>query len=122
MTGNCRPESEELVASAEGAGEATSAPERDEGGCHLARGLELSVDARGSRGNNTADLEKAVRFAPGTRDSGMTDFPDPTSHEPLVDTSRFPSVAGRGVPSTSGFPAANEYTAVDSGELGLRVQ
>ncbi len=64
-----------------------------------------------------------MRFAPGTRDSGMTYFPDPTSHEPLVDTSRIPSVAGMGAPSTSGFPAAaNEYTAIDSGELGLRVQ
>ena len=67
--------------------------------------------------------EKVVRFAPGARDSGTMDVPDPTSHEPLVDTSRIPSVAGRGAPSISGFPAApNEYTVIDSGELWLRVQ
>ena len=107
MTGNCRPESEQLVASAQGAEEATSTPERGEGGCHPARRLELSVGTGGSRGDNTAtDLEKAVKFAPCARDHGMKDFPDPTSKEPLVDTSRIPSAAGRGARSISGFQAA----------------
>ena len=124
MTGNCRPESEQLVASAEGAEKATSTPERDEGRCRPPRKLELSVGTGGSRVNNTAtDLEKAVRFAPDARDSGMTDVPDPTSHEPLVATSRIPSATGRDARSIAGFvAAANEYTAIDSGELGLRVQ
>jgi hypothetical protein len=54
MTGNCRPEAEQLVASAEGEGEATS----NKAGCHQARRLELSVGIGGSGGNNTAaDLE-----------------------------------------------------------------
>ena len=34
MTGNCGPESEQLVASAQGAEHATSTTERGEGGCH----------------------------------------------------------------------------------------
>ncbi len=124
MTGNCRPESEQLVASAEGAEKATSTPERDEGRCHPARRLELSGGTGGSRGNNTTtDLEKAVRFAPCGRDNGMTDVPDPISNGPLVDTSRIPSATGRDARSIAGFAAAaNEYTAIDSGELGLRVQ
>ena len=123
MTGNCRPESEQLVASAEGAEKATSTPERDEGRCRPPRKLELSVGTGGSRVNNTPDLEKSERFAPGAPDSGMTDVPDLTSHEPLVDTSRIPSATGRDARSIAGFvAAANEYTAIDSGELGLRVQ
>ncbi len=124
MTANGRPVSEQLVASAEGAEEATSTPERDEGDRHPARRLDLSVGTGGSRGDNTAtDLEKAVKFAQSARDNGMKDFPDPTSKEPLVDTSRIPSAAGRSGHSISGFPAAaNEYTALESGELGLRVQ
>lgn len=124
MIGNCRPESEQLAAPAEGAGEAASTPERDEGGCRPASGLELPVGAGGSRGNNTpTDLEKAVRCAPGAGDNGMTDFPDPTSHELPVDTSRIPSAAERGARSMSGLPAAAyEYTALGSGELGRPVQ
>ena len=121
MTANGRPESEQLVASAEGAEKATSTPERDEGDRQPARGLELSVGTGGSRGNNTAtDHEKAVKFAPCARHSGMKDVPDPTSTEPLVDTNRIPSAAGRSARSVSGFPAvADEYSALDSGELGL---
>jgi hypothetical protein len=124
MTGNCRPESEQLVTTAEGAKEATSTPERDDGGCHPARGLELSVGTGGSRGTNTTtDLDKAVKFAPGARDNGMTDFPDPASKEPLIDTSRVPFAAGSGARSISGFPAAAyEYSALGSGGLGLQVQ
>ena len=84
MTGNCRPESEPLVASAQGAEDATSTTERCEGGCH-----------------------------------GMKDFSDPNG--PLVDPVRIPSAARRGAGSISGFQAAaNEYTAIDSGKLGLQ--
>jgi hypothetical protein len=45
MTGNCRPESEQLVAPAKGAGEAASTPERDEGGYRPASGLERAIDS-----------------------------------------------------------------------------
>ena len=80
MTGNCRPEAQRLVGSAEGAEEATSNPERGEGGCHPARRPELSVGTGGSGGNNTAtDLEKAVKVAQWARDNGMKDFPDAIS-------------------------------------------
>jgi hypothetical protein len=54
MTANCRPESEQLAASAESAQEATSIPEREEGGCLSARRLELSVGIGGRRGDNAA--------------------------------------------------------------------
>ena len=124
MTGNCRPEAEQLVASVEGEEEATSNPERGKGGCQPARRLELSVGTGGSRGKNTAtDIEKAVKFARCARNSGIKDFPDPTSNGPLVETSRIPSAAGRGARSISGFQAtADRCTAIDSGQLGLRVQ
>jgi len=124
VTGNCRPEAEQLVASAEGAEEATSNPERSKGGCRPARRLELSVGAGGRGGNTTAiDLEKAAKFIRCERDSGTKDYPDPTSNRPLVETGRIPSSAGRGSPSISGFQAAAERcTPIDSGELGLRVQ
>jgi hypothetical protein len=124
MTGSYRPESEQLVTTADDAEKATSTPEREEGGCHPARGLELSVGTVGSRGgSSTTDLEKAVRFAPGARDNGMTDVPGPTSAEPLVETSRIPASAVRSARSISGFEAAaNAYGALGSGGLGLRVQ
>ncbi len=85
MTSNARPESEQLVVSAEDVEEATSTPERSEGGCHPPRRLKLSVGTRGSRGNNTAtDLEKAVTFAPSARDKSRTNFPDPRSNGETV--------------------------------------
>ena len=117
MTGTCRRESEQFVASAEGAEEAAFISERDEGGRHSARRLELSVDT-------ASHLEKAVKFAQGARGDGMTDFPDPTSNEFLVDTSRIPSAAGWGASSVSEVQvvAANGYTAVDLGALGLWVR
>ena len=123
MTGNCRPVAEQFVAFAEGAEEA-SAPEWGEDGCHPACGLELSVGTGGSRGNDTAtELEKAVKFASPALENGMKDVLDPTSKEPVVDTSRIPSAAARGARSISGFQgAADRCTALDSGELGLRVR
>ena len=124
MTGDTRPEAEQLVASVEGAEEATSNPKRGKGGCNPARRLELSVRTCGNGCNNTAtNLEKAVNFAQRARDNGMKDFPDPTSDGSLIDTSRIPSAAGSGARSISGFQAAaDKCTPIYSGELGLRVQ
>jgi hypothetical protein len=124
MSANARPETQQRVASAEGAKEARSIPERDEGGRHPARRLDLSVGAGGSRGDNTdTDLEQAVRFAPCARHKEMGDLPYPASREPLGDTSRIPSAPSWGARSIAGFAAAaNEYSALDSGELGRRVQ
>jgi hypothetical protein len=109
MTGNYGPGSEEVVASAEGTQEAMPTPERGESG-----------RPGGGRGNNTTtDLEQAVRFASRARDNRLKDVPDHASNEPLVDTSRIPSAADRGTRSISGTQAAaNEYAALDSGQLG----
>ena len=124
MTGTCGPEAEQLVASAEGGGEATSDLERGKRWLPPSSGLELSGGTGGGGGSITAiDLEKAVKFAQCASDSGMEDCPDPTSHGPLVETSRIPSAAGRGARSMSGFhAAADRCTAIDAGKLGLRVQ
>jgi len=100
-----------------------STPERGEGGCRPARRLEHSGGTGGSGHNTATDLETAVKFAQCASDNGMKVFPDPTSNGPLVDASRIPSAAGRGARSISGFQAAaDKYTAIDSGELGPRVQ
>ena len=124
MTSNGRPEAEHLVVSAEGAEEATSLPDRGERGYHPARRFELSIGTGRSAGNNTpTDLEKAVKFALFAGDSGMKDPPDLTSDGRPLDASRTPSAEARGARSISGFQAAvDAYTAVDSGELGPRVQ
>ncbi len=123
MTGHCGTESEQLVASAEGAEKAISTPERGRRGCRPPRRLELSASTGESRGINTAtDLDKAVKFAPVSRDNDMKDFPGPTSNRPLVDTSRITSAARRGAWIISGFQTVpDEYTAIESGELGLRI-
>ena len=64
MTGNCRPECEQLAGSAECAEELTPNPGRGGGGCHPGRRLELSGGTGGSWGNITGtNLEKAVKFA-----------------------------------------------------------
>jgi hypothetical protein len=118
VTGNCRPEAEQLVCSAEGA---TSNPERGEGGCPPARRLKLSVGTGSSGGNNTAtNLEKAVKFAQCMRDNGRKDLPDPTSDRSLIDISRIPSAAARGAHSIPGFQAAaDRCTALYSSALGV---
>jgi hypothetical protein len=122
MTGNCRPEAEQPVASAEGEEEATSNPQQGNGGCRPARRFEL-FGTRGRSSNSTAiDLEKAMEFAQCGSDSGKN-FPDPASHRPLVETSRIPSATEWGARSNSGFQAAAQRcSAIDSGELGLRVR
>jgi hypothetical protein len=124
VTGNCRTEAEQLVASAEGVEEGTSNPDQGDSGCHPPHGPEPSVCIGGSGANNTVTgVEKAEMFGQCARDNEMKDLLNPVSNEPFVDTSRIPSAAGRGVRGHSGFQAgADTCTAIDAGELGLRVQ
>jgi hypothetical protein len=37
--------------------------------------------------------QAALRFAQCIRENGVTDFPDPTTNSPLVDTNQIPSAA-----------------------------
>jgi hypothetical protein len=124
VTGNCRPDAEQLVASADRAEKATFDPERGEGGCHPPRGLELSAGTVDSGANNTAtNLEKAVQFAQCMRVKSMTDLPDPTAEGLLIDTSRLPIAAGEGDRIIPGFQAAAEKcTAIYSNALERRGQ
>jgi hypothetical protein len=55
---------------------------------------------------STQEQEHGLVFAQCMRDSGVKDFPDPTSDGPLIDTTRIPSAAGRGARSIPGFQAA----------------
>jgi hypothetical protein len=67
--------------------------------------------------------ESALKFAQCMRDNGVRDFPDPTPNEPLIDTNRIPSAAGRGARSIPGFEAATQTCgAIYSRELGLKGQ
>ncbi|MDQ2738198.1 MAG: hypothetical protein M3Y35_06205 [Actinomycetota bacterium] len=52
------------------------------------------------------EQEARLKFAQCMRDNGVKDFPDPTKDQPLIDTSRIPSAAGRGARSIPGFQAA----------------
>jgi hypothetical protein len=45
---------------------------------------------------NPQEQENALKFAQCVRDNGVPDFPDPTVDEPLIDTNRIPSAAGKG--------------------------
>jgi len=40
--------------------------------------------------------EAALKFAQCIRDNGVRDFPDPGPDDPLIDTNRIPSAAGKG--------------------------
>ena len=62
--------------------------------------------------------EAALKFAQCIRDNGVEDFPDPVNGEPLVDTNRIPSAAGKGGMSILNA-AMNKCGAIYSGELGL---
>jgi hypothetical protein len=62
------------------------------------------------------EQKASLRFAQCMRDHGMKDFPDPVDGEPLIDTTRIPSAAGRGAHSIPGFQAAVEKCV---GVLGL---
>jgi hypothetical protein len=104
MTGNWRPEDEELAACAECREAAMFKPERDEGAFHRTRRLELSV---GRAANNTATtVEKAVKIAHCAHYKGAKDFPNPIPRGSPIDMSRIPSPARRGAHSTPGFQAA----------------
>jgi hypothetical protein len=124
VTGNCRQEAEQLVATADRAEKATFDPERGEGGCYPRRGLELSAGTVNRGPDNTAtNLEKTVQFAQCMRVNSMTDLPDPTADGPLIDTSRLPIAAGKGNRSIPGFQAAaDKCTAIYSNALGRRGQ
>jgi hypothetical protein len=55
----------------------------------------------------TPEQQKAaLEFAQCMRDSGVPDFPDPGPDDPLIDTNRIPSAAGRGALEIPGFQAA----------------
>ena len=45
---------------------------------------------------SAGEQEERLEFAQCMRDNGVTDFPDPTSDGPLVDTRRIPSAATEG--------------------------
>jgi len=124
MTAKCRTEAGQLFAPAEGEEEVTRNSELDKGGCHPARRPEVSVGAGRSGGGKTAiDLEKAVPRGRCERDSGRKDFAAPTSTVPVAESRRIPSAAGRGAQSIVGFHAVvDACTAIDAGELGVRVQ
>lgn len=69
------------------------------------------------------EQQAALKFAQCVRENGVPDFPDPTPNGPLIDTSRIPSLAGRGARSDPALTAAaHKCTAIYSGELGLRGQ
>ena len=92
MTGNTRPEAEQLVATGGN-------------GCN----------------NTAANLEKAVNFAQCMRNKGGKDFPGPPAYGPLIDMSRIRSAAGSGARSMPGLrAAADRCTALYSRALGLQ--
>jgi hypothetical protein len=124
MTGNCGPGAEQLVASVESEEEATLNRKGGKGGYPPARMLEFSVGTGGRGSNTTAiDLEQTVEFAQREHGSGTTGFPGPTLNWAIVESRRIPSAAGEGARSMSGLHAAAAgCTAIDSGELGIRVQ
>jgi hypothetical protein len=124
VTGNRRPEAEQLVASANGAPQVTSHPERGGDSCHPARRLELPAGTGSSDTNNAAtSLEEPAQFAQFMRHDGVKDFPDPTADGPLIDASPIPAAAGRGARRIAGFrAAADRCTDFYSSAWGLRGQ
>jgi hypothetical protein len=50
--------------------------------------------------------EARLKFAQCMRDSGVSDFPDPTPNGPLIDTNRIPSLAGKDPRTDPGLNAA----------------
>jgi len=47
-----------------------------------------------------------LQFAQCMRENGMRDFPDPGPNDPIIDTNRIPSLAGKDVRSNPGLRAA----------------
>jgi hypothetical protein len=124
VTGNPRPQAEQLLASAKGAPEATSHPEQGGDSCHPARRLELSAGTGSSDADNTStNLEEVVQFAKCMRDDSVKGIPDPTTDGPLIDASRNPAATGRGARRIAEVQAAaDRRTAIYSSALGLRGQ
>ena len=62
----------------------------------------------GLLGAKASPEEKDARleFARCMRENGVKDFPDPIDGQPLVDTNRIPSAAGRGARDIPGLHAA----------------
>jgi hypothetical protein len=101
VTGNRRPEAEQLVVSANRTQEATSNWGQGEDSCHPARRLDLTAGT-GS-------------------DDGVKDFPDATAGGILGDPSRIPAAAGRSAPRIARFLAeADQCTAIYSIARGVQ--
>jgi hypothetical protein len=124
VTGNHRPEAEQLVAFANGVQEATSHRERGGDNWRPARRLELCAGAGSSDANNTTtNLGEPGQSAQSMCDNGVKDFPDPTADRLLRDASRIPAAAGKSDQNIPGFhAAADKCTAIYSSALGLRCQ
>lgn len=112
MTGNCKPDVEHLVASAE---VATADPKRGRDCCKPA--VRFKLGGAGGKCCNSAstNLEKVLKFAVCVRDRGGKDFQDSTLERRLIDTVRVPSAVGSGAPGVPGFrAAAGRCTAICS--------
>ena len=71
----------------------------------------------------TQEQENALKFAQCVRDNGVKDFPVPGPDDPLIDTNRIPSAAGRGGSSIPGLRDAMEKCrdlASKAGVMGAR--
>jgi hypothetical protein len=69
---------------------------------------------------SAAQQKAALAFAQCVRESGVSDFPDPGPGDPLIDTNRIPSAAGKGARDIPGFDAAtHKCGAIYAGQLGL---
>jgi hypothetical protein len=121
VTANRRPQAEQLVASANGAREATFPLARGGDSCHPACRLELPAGTGSRDVNNAAiNLEEAAKIPRSVRDDGVKAFPDPTADRPLIDASRIPAAARTGARRFAGFrAAADKCTAISSSPLGL---
>jgi hypothetical protein len=75
-------------------------------------------------GKRSPEQQKAaLEFAQCIRDNGVKDFPDPGPDDPLVDTNRIPSAAGRGATSIPGLRESMEkcrHLASKAGVVGAR--
>jgi hypothetical protein len=57
----------------------------------------------------TAEQQAQVlKFAQCMRDNGVKDFPDPGPGDPIIDTNRIPSLAGKSPRTDPGFLAAQD--------------
>jgi hypothetical protein len=87
-----------------------NASSRDPAAWRKAIGACRDLRPPGLLGGRSSPQEMSARlkFAQCMRDNGVKDFPDPANGEPLIDTTKIPSAAGRGALSIPGFQAAME--------------